>query len=355
MKKLLPEPFDFIVHYPLLHYLGSMLTMPPKNVVAYSVGPKATSVLVAPGRGGAAIFSDNVANVGGAPSSDLLDPSGSDENSFSISGPYQKNVVKKYGLNRGGDSVLIFDHPRLYLNFHGMQGAGVPVSKVYEELARAPQAILPGWQGGEAYQWAAITDKIEIANPSIFASTLQQLFLAGLPLSLVEFICMWARRSGQTLRGIIPFPLAVAGWAREQFSGNEIYHVVVPSCNALCVFTFGEGRCTHYFAPKNDNYAAGEVAGAIEDVNSTLADAPSSIPVYVWPTLGTDMEKLLQGLRQSGIRDAVTISLQGAGGLPLSPTVSLCEWALQQCVDGFGKLSGSVSSFDLPAGEEDRK
>jgi hypothetical protein len=348
MKKLLPEPLDFIVHYPLLHYVGSMFTMPPRNVAGYCVTPKTTSVIVTPNKGGAAVFSDNVAYVEGAPNADLLDPGSSDENSFSVSGPYQKNVFRKYKLGRGEDSVLLLDHPRLYLNFHGMQGANVTIGKVYEELAKAPQSILPGWQGGEAYNWVALTEKIELAGEGVYASTLQQIFLAGMPSSIVDFICSWATHSGQTLRGIIPFPLAVAGWAREKYAGESLYHLVVPSCNAICVFTFVDGKCSHYFAPKNDNYAAGEVAGAVEDVNSTVTEATKDTPVYVWPTGGTDMEKLMTGLRQSGIRTATAISLSGETGLPLAPTASLLEWALRQCVPSFGKIAGGISTFDLP-------
>lgn len=352
MKKLLPEPLDFIVHYPFLHYLRSMLVMPPKNTVAYSISPRATSVLVTPRKGGAAVFSDNVAHVEGAPNAETLDPSASDENSFSSGGVYQKNVTRKYGLARGGDAVLVLDHPRMYLNFHGMQGANVTIAKVYEELARAPQSILPGWQGGETYQWTAVTDRIDLAPDAAFASTLQHLFLAGLPISLIEFICSWSVHNKQTLRGIIPFPLAVAGWARRQYANAEAFHIVVPSSAAICVFTFSEGKCTHYFAPKNDNYAASEVAGAIEDVNSTISDTPQDIPVYVWPTTGVDMEKLVQGIRQSGVRNATVVSLQSEGGLPLSPTVSLLEWALQNSLEGFGKLGDGVSSFDLPLAED---
>jgi hypothetical protein len=349
MKKLLPEPLDFIVHYPLLHYIGSMFTMPPRNVAGYCITPKSTSVVVTPNRGGAAVFSDNVAHVGGAPNADLLDPASSDENSFSVTGPYQKNVFRKYKLGRGEDAVLLLDHPRLYLNFHGMQGANVTIGKVYEELTKAPQSILPGWQGGETYSWVAMTDKVELAGEGIYASTLQQIFLAGVPSSIIDFICAWSAYSGQTLRGIIPFPLAVAGWSRDHYGIEGMYHLVVPSCNAICVFTFFDGRCTHYFAPKNDNYATGEVAGAIEDVNATVSESHKSTPVYVWPTGGTDMEKLMQGLRQAGIRNATTVSLSGDAGLPLSPTASLLEWSLQKCLPGFSKIVGSVSTFDLPA------
>jgi hypothetical protein len=352
MKKLLPEPIDFIVHYPLMHYIRSMLTMPPKNTVAYAVSPKATSVLVTPRKGGAAVFSDNVANVEGAPNSDMLDPATSDEHAFASEGVYYKSVTRKYGLARGGDAVLIIDHPRLYLNFHGMQAANVTIAKVYEELARAPQSILPGWQGGEAYQWAAVTDRLEVASEGAFASTLQQLFLTGLPSTLVDFICAWGVYNKQTLRAIIPFPLAVAGWARESYGQNGMFHLVVPSVNSICVFTFCEGRCTHYFAPKNDNYAASEVAGAIEDVNSTVSDSPRDTPVYVWPTTGSDVEKLVQGIKQSGVRNATVVSLQSEGGLPLSPSVSLLEWALQSSLEGFTKLAGGVSSFDLPLGDD---
>lgn len=352
MKKLLPEPLDFIAHYPLLHYLRSMLVMPPKNTVAYSISPKATSILVTPRKGGVAVFSDNVAHVEGAPNAEVLDPSASDENSFVAGGVYQKNVVRKYGLARGGDAVLIIDHPRMYLNFHGMQGASVTISKVYEELARAPQSILPGWQGGETYQWAAVTDRIDLAPEGAFASTLQQVFLAGLPASLIDFICAWSAHSQQTLRGIIPFPLAVAGWARKKYESEEMFHMVVPTTSAICVFTFSDGRCTHYFAPKNDNYAASEVAGAIEDVNSTVSDNPSDTPVYIWPTTGADTEKLVQGIRQSGVRNATVVSLQSEGGLPFSATASLLEWALQNSLEGFGQIGSSLSSFDLPLAED---
>lgn len=355
MKQLLPEPLDFIAHYPLFHYLRSMLVMPPKNTVAYVISPRATSVLVAPRRGGAAVFSDNVAHVEGAPTVEMLDPSVSDENSFVVRGAYQKNVTRKYGLARGGDAVLVLDHSRMYLNFHGMQGANVTISKVYEELARAPQSILPGWQGGEAYQWAAITDRIELAQNGAFASTLQQLFLTGLPMALIDFICSWSVFNKQTLRNIIPFPLAVAGWAMKQYANMEMFHIVVPSASAICVFTFFDGKCTHYFAPKNDNYAASEVAGAIEDVNSTISDSPTDAtdaPVYVWPSTGADVEKLVQGIRQSGVRNATVVSLQSEGGLPLSPTVSMLEWALQNSLEGFTQLGDGVSSFDLPSGEE---
>lgn len=352
MKKLLPEPFDFIVHYPFSHYLRSMLVMPPKNTVAYAISPRTTSILVTPLKGGAAVFSDNVAQVEGAPNAEALDPSSSDENSFASSGIYQKNVTRKYGLARGGDAVLVLDHPRMYLNFHGMQGANVTIAKVYEELSRAPQSILPGWQGGEAYQWTAVTDRIDLAPDGAFASTLQQLFLSGLPMSLIDFICSWSVHNKQTLRGIIPFPLAVAGWAKKHYTNIEMFHIVVPSSSAICVFTFSDGRCTHYFAPKNDNFAASEVAGAIEDVNSTVSDNSHDTPVYIWPTTGTDMEKLTQGIRQSGVRNATVVSLQSESGLPLAPNVSLLEWALQNSLEGFGQLGAGISSFDLPSTED---
>jgi hypothetical protein len=348
MKKLLPEPFDFIANYPLGYYLQSMLVPPPKNVVALCVTPKASSILVVPGKGGAGVFAENISHVIGAPNAEMFDPAVSEESSFDISGPYQKGVVKKYGLNRGGSGVVILDHPRLYLNFHGMQSANVPISEVYAELTRAPQSILPGWQGGETYSWAAVTERLELASEAVYASTLNQLFLTGLPSSLVDFICSWARTTRLTLGGIIPFPVAVAGWAREHYSSDAFFHLVVPTASAMCVFTFIDGKCTHYFAPKNDNYAAGEVAGAIEDVNISSPGGEGGA-VYVWPSVGMETEKFMQGMRQAGIRQASVVSPKTEGGLPLAPTMGLCEWALGKIDPGFGGLEGSVSSFDLPA------
>jgi len=348
MKKLLPEPFDFIAHYPLGYYLQSMLVPPPKNVAAFCVTPRASSILVAPSKGGAGVFAENISHVIGAPNAEMFDPAVSEESSFSISGPYQKSVVRKYGLNRGGAAVVILDHPRMYLNFHGMQSANVPISEVYAELTRAPQSILPGWQGGETYMWAAITERIELSGESVYASTLNQLFLSGLPASLVYFICSWARSSRLTLGGIIPFPIAVAVWAREHYSNEPFFHLVVPTSAAVCVFTFTDGKCTHYFAPKNDNYAAGEVAGAIEDVNISSPDGANG-GVYVWPSVGLETEKFMQGMRQAGIRHASIVSPKSEGGLPLAPTMGLCEWALGKIVPEFGGLEGSISSFDLPA------
>ncbi len=348
MKKLLPEPFDFIANYPLGHYIQSMLVPPPKNIAAYCVTPRAASVLVAPNKGGAGVFGENISHVVGAPNAEMFDPAVSEEASFIIAGPYQKSVVRKYGLNRGGGAVLIFDHPRMYLNFHGMQAANVPIAEVYAELARAPQSILPGWQGGETYIWSAISDRMEAAGEAVYASTLNQLFLAGLPESIVDFICSWARAARQTLAAIIPYPIAVAGWAREYYSSENFFHIVVPTPSIVCVFTFTDGRCTHYFAPKNDNYASGEVAGAIEDVNLSTSEGGAGV-VYVWPTVGLETEKFMQGLRQSGIRQASIISPQGDDGMPLAPTVGLCAWALSKTFPEFTGVAGSLSSFDLPA------
>lgn len=350
MKKLLPEPFDFIAHYPIGHYLQSMLVPPPKNVAAYCVTPKSSSLLVAPGRGGAGVFGENISHVVGAPNAEMFDPTVSEDSSFNISGPYQKSVVRRFGLNRGGGAVVILDHPRMYLNFHGMQSANVPISDVYAELARAPQSILPGWQGGETYVWAAISDRIELAGEAVYASTLHQLFLAGLPESLVEFICSWARSTRQTLAGIIPYPIAVAGWARDYYESERFFHLVIPTASAVSVFTFIDGKCTHYFAPKNDNYAGGEVAGAIEDVNIAAAESQGG-NVYVLPTVGLETEKFMQGLKQGGCRQASIISPKGAGGLPLAPTVGICEWATKKVFPEFAGLEGSLSNFDLPAAE----
>lgn len=350
MNKLLPEPFDFIAHYPIGHYLQSMLVPPAKNVAAYCVTPRSSSLLVAPVRGGAGVFGENISHVVGAPNAEMFDPAVSEDSSFNIAGPYQKSVVRRYGLNRGGGAVVIFDHPRMYLNFHGMQSANVPISDVYSELARAPQSILPGWQGGETYVWAAISDRMELAGEAVYASTLHQLFLAGLPESIVDFICSWARGTRQTLAAIIPYPIAVAGWAREHYEDERFFHLVIPTPSAVSVFTFIDGKCTHYFAPKNDNYAGGEVAGAIEDVNISSSESRGG-SVYVWPTVGMETEKFMQGLRQGGVRQASVVAPKGEGGLPLAPAMGLCEWAMKKVFPEFPGLEGSLSNFDLPAPE----
>lgn len=348
MKKLLAEPLDFMVHYPLGYYIRTMFVPASHRVSCFSINPKATSLLIAPAIGGAGVFSDNIAGVEGAPNFELLDPAASDETGFSPSGAYLNNVVRKYKLNRGGTSVVILDHPRTYLNLHGMHDANVTVSQIYSELTKSPHNLLPGWQGGETYNWSALTDRIEVANDAAFASTLQVLFLAGLPASLVDFICQWSKVNSQTLGAIIPFPLAVAGWALEHYAKEEFFHLVVPGCSALSAFAFGGGKCTHYFAPKNDNFAAGEVAGAIEDVNASTIDESIDVPVFVWPTPGTDMEKTMHNLRHGGLRKASAITLLDENGLPLSPTADLCSWALRKCDSQFAGLVGALSAIDLP-------
>lgn len=346
MKKLLPGPLDFIVNYPLGAYALGMFTPEAKNVAAYVVTPKSASLYVAPKEGGPGAYAENVSGVEGAVDFEMLDPGTSDIDSFVQPGQYNEKVVKRFGLRKHGGVVLLLDHPKLYINLHSLHAAEVTIDKVYEELQNAPASFFPGWQGGEGYYWTAMTEAMGVANPNARAAALGQVFFAGMPVSYVDFICSWAKHSRQLLKSIIPFPLAVAGWAKDAIQEDKYFHLLVPTGGALCFFTYNNGKYTNYNAPKNDNYAVGDLAGVIDEDYSNTPESANG-PVYVWPTVGVDTEKIMSGLRQAGVRQAGLVALSDSNGMPIAPTASLCEWALHKTIDGFPMGAGAPEAIEL--------
>lgn len=336
--KLLPYPLDFIVHYPLKHYIRTLFGAAASTDVTYFVGQKATSILASDRKSGRAFFSEDVSHHHGAPNQDMLDPNTSDANNFRIDGDYYQDVNRRFNLARGGYGAMIFENSRLYDNLHSIQEATGTVGSMLSLFRTdAIREIITTWQATEAFEWSAFSRKLDPLPLSTDMRSIKSMFLAGIPEAQAQFNCEWATETGFILTTAVPLSVAVGNWAiRRGLTDVPYYFIIIPGTHKYRAFFINDGEVATYLQSPTEQFVAGELSAIIEETTLDNPECPN-IPSYIWPTEGMDITRVCEQFKAVPLKNMIRIDdtlIQKVYGelSPGSPTAALCEWVASQAI-----------------------
>jgi hypothetical protein len=275
---------DFISHYPIDHYLKTLLN-PTKNNTRVGVYlSRDFDYLLIKEKKTNLYWTGNLRDVNGAPSLENTFQKKLDSAKSLLPSVYKRVLQKEQKINRGNEILMIVDDPEMFITPYSVsnhENAG----ELEAALARDPASLITAWKNYNhtaEFNWDILNSRCEIVRDKTRLT--KRVILCGFPEQRAIHTAKWCNDHKQELAGLIPVIPSIIHWGLKYCPPTGCFLLINTTYEiAICYLENKEIKVLSTQKTR-DGFSSDEVSDVHELVEEMGVDK-KNVNIWCWDIL----------------------------------------------------------------------